>query len=253
MVGIEIVNFPNTVLVVDDEPVVVQVLQRVLPKQGLRVISVSNAEEALGVLQRENFGCMLADKNLPGKDGLTLVAAVRKLQPHCACIVMTAYASTSSAVEALRLGAADYLEKPFQDIELVAEKVRRAIEHQRAEFDRARFLRRLREFEAELGKKEVQVSEQRTEIEMFNEVLETRVQLATRDLQAERDELRRQLGGSGEIRQNGEIVGVEMALILLEDLQKRPGLDVAPFRGELQRVIRQLQSHVRRLRGDQAA
>ena len=44
-----------------------------------------------------------------------------------------------------------------------------------------------------------------------------------------------------------------MALILLEDLQRRPGLDVAPFRGELQRVIRQLQSHVRRLRGDQAA
>jgi hypothetical protein len=135
----------------------------------------------------------------------------------------------------------------------VAEKVRRAIEHQRAEFDRARFLRRLREFEAELDKKQSEVTEQRTEIDMFNEVLETRVNLATRDLQAERDELRRQLDGSGDTRQNGEIVGLEMALILLEDLQRHPGLDVAPFRGELQRVVRQLQSHVRRLRGDQAA
>jgi FixJ family two-component response regulator len=253
MIGIEIVNFPNTVLIVDDEAIIQQVLQRVLPRQGLRVICVSNADEATDVLQREIFGCILVDKNLPGKDGLELIAEVRKLQPHCACIVMTAYASTSSAVDALRLGAADYLEKPFQDIDLVAEKVRLAIEHQRAEFDRARFVRRLREFEAELGKKESEVNEQRTEIEMFNEVLEARVAIATRDLQAERDELRRQLGSSGEIRHNAEIVGVEMALILLEDLQRRPGLDVAPFRGELQRVIRQLQSHVRHLRGDQAA
>src|ERR671927_2022622 len=113
MIGIEIVNFPNTVLIVDDEPVVAQVLKRVLPRQALRVTCVSNADEALDVMQRETFGCMLADKNLPGKDGLALIAEVRKLQPHCACIVMTAYASTSSAVEALRLGAADYLEKPF--------------------------------------------------------------------------------------------------------------------------------------------
>ena len=251
MVGIDIVNFPNTVLIVDDEPIVVQVLQRVLPRQGLRVTSVSNAEEATDVLQRENFGCMLVDKNLPGRDGLALISEVRKQQPHCACIVMTAYASTASAVEALRLGAADYLEKPFQDIELVAEKVRRAIEHQRAEFDRARFLERLRQFESELDKKESEVSQQRTEIEMFNEVLEARVEQATRDLRAERDELVKQLDGGGS--QDAEIVGVEMALMLLEDMAKRPGLDVAPFRGELQRVVRQLQAHVRRLRDQQAA
>jgi len=251
MVGIDIVNFPNTVLIVDDEPIVVQVLQRVLPRQGLRVTSVSNAEEATDVLRRENFGCMLADKNLPGKDGLALISEVRKQQPHCACIVMTAYASTASAVEALRLGAADYLEKPFQDIELVAEKVRRAIEHQRAEFDRARFLEKLRQFESELDKKESEVSQQRTEIEMFNEVLEARVEQATRDLRVERDELVKQLDGGG--RQDAEIVGVEMALMLLEDMAKRPGLDVAPFRGELQRVVRQLQAHVRRLRDQQAA
>src|SRR5204862_470384 len=105
-----------------------------------------------------------------------------------------------------------------------------AIEHPRADFDRTRFLRRLREFEAELDKKESEVTEQRTEIDMFNEVLEARVDLATRDLLAERDELRKQLGSSAEIRQGAEIVGVEMALILLEDLQRRPGLDVVPFR-----------------------
>src|SRR5438067_12626850 len=103
MVGIDIVNFPNTVLIVDDEPIVVQVLQRVLPKQGLRVTSVSNAEEATDVLQRENFGCMLEDKNLPGRDGLALISEVRTLLPHRACNVMTTYASTASAVGGVRL------------------------------------------------------------------------------------------------------------------------------------------------------
>src|SRR2546430_7840298 len=185
-------------------------------------------------------------------DGLALGPEFAKLLPPLPCIVMTAFDPSASAGGALRLGAADYLEKPFQDIELVAEKVRRAIEHQRAEFDRARFLERLRQFESELNKKESEVSQQRTEIEMFNEVLEARVEQATGDLKAERDELVKQLDGGGS-RQSAEIVGVEMALMLLEDMSKRPGLDVAPFRGELQRVVRQLQAHVRRLRDHQAA
>jgi DNA-binding NtrC family response regulator len=165
---------------------------------------------------------------------------------------MTAYASTASAVEALRLGATDYLEKPFQDIELLAEKVRLAIAHHRAEFERVRLLRKLGEFQAELARKDAEVNGQRTEIQMFNEVLEARVQQATADLRRERDQLLQQIG-SGTSREEAEIVGLEMALMLVQDLASRPGLDVAPVRGELQRVVRQLESHIRRLRGSQAA
>src|SRR5207237_9124297 len=138
------------------------------------------------------------------------------LKPHWACRVVAALASTACVVEALGLGAAYYLEKPFYVMELVAEKVRGSLEHQRAESDRARFLARLREFESELDKKESEVSQQRTEIEMFNEVLEARVERATRDLTAERDELAKRLDG-GTRRQNAEIAGVKMACMLLAD------------------------------------
>ena len=252
MQGIERMEFPDTVLVVDDERVVVEVLERILPMRGLSVVSAGTAEQASDLLRRQRFGCLLADKNLPGKDGLLLIAEARELQPHCACILMTAYASTPSAVEALRLGATDYLEKPFPDIELLAEKVRLAIAHQRAEFDRVRFLKKLGEFQAELTRKDAVVAGQRGEIEMFNELLEQRVRQATADLRRERDQLLQQTG-SGTSRAEAEIVGLEMALMLVQDIAARPGLDVGPVRGELQRVVRQLESHIRRLRGSQAA
>jgi DNA-binding NtrC family response regulator len=250
--GLEKVDFPDTVLVVDDEPIVVDVLQRILPMRGLTAVSVGDAEQASDLLRKRRFGCLLADKNLPARDGLSLIAEARELQPHCARILMTAYASTSSAVEALRLGATDYIEKPFQDVELLAEKIRLAIAHQRADFDRMRFLKKLGEFQAELSRKDAEASAQRTEIEMFNQILEVRVQQATADLRRERDELISRTG-AGASREEAEIVGVEMALMLLQDISARPGMDVAPIRGELQRVVRQLESHIRRLRGSQAA
>jgi len=80
MVGIDIVNFPNTVLIVDDEPIVVQVLQRVLPRQGLRVTSVSNAEEATDVLQRENFAC--ASPSKPGTATSRKDSTIRARDQH---------------------------------------------------------------------------------------------------------------------------------------------------------------------------
>lgn len=249
MVGIEVPDFPRRVLLVDDEPIVLEVLTRALALQGIEVTAVTTAEQALALLNQEGFGCLLADKNLPGMDGVALIAEVRALQPHCACMVITAYASTSSAVQALRLGATDYLEKPFNDLDLVAEKVKVALENHRIGFERVRFLERLREFQAELEVKEDQVSRQRTEIEMFNEVLELRVAQATQDLRKERDELAARLGQGPSLRE-GEIVGAEMALMLLKDVQQRPGANVAPLRGVLQRVVRQLESHLRRLRAD---
>jgi hypothetical protein len=84
------------------------------------------------------------------------------------------------------------------------------------------------------------------------EVLELRVRQATADLRRERDQLLHQLG-SGASRTEAEIIGLEMALLLVQDLSARPGLDVGPVRGELQRVVRHLESHIRGLRGPQAA
>ncbi|TMA14808.1 MAG: response regulator [Deltaproteobacteria bacterium] len=126
----------SSVLVIDDEPVVLDVFQRVLGEKGLSTRLARNAEEALAFIEREEFGCVLADKNLPGLDGIEIVRRVRQSQPHCACIVMTAYATTESAVEALRLGAVDYIAKPFDDLDRIAARIDDALRQMKAQYER---------------------------------------------------------------------------------------------------------------------
>jgi len=130
----EAADIPSSVLVVDDEPVVLQLFSRVLSEKGLRTRTASSAEEALKLLEQGGIACVLADKNMPGMDGIEMLRRVREAQPHCAFIVMTGYASTESAIEALRLGAVDYLQKPFEDLDLVAHRIEDAI--QRIETER---------------------------------------------------------------------------------------------------------------------
>jgi CheY-like chemotaxis protein len=128
--------FPSSVLVVDDEPVVLELFQRALGEKGLSIRTARNADEALALLEREGFGCVLTDKNLPGLDGIEIVRRVRQKQPFCACIVMTGYASMESAVEALRLGAIDYLEKPFDDLSRVVDRIDECVRLMREEYQR---------------------------------------------------------------------------------------------------------------------
>src|SRR5215470_12673090 len=166
----EAADIPSSVLVVDDEPVVLQLFSRVLSEKGLRTRTASSAEEALALLEQGGIACVLADKNMPGMDGIEMLRRVREAQPHCAFIVMTGYASTESAIEALRLGAVDYLEKPFEDLDLVA---------QRSDVDRSAALARLGAFQPDDSLDAPQVdSEPDAPIQM----LEARVRQATEDL-----------------------------------------------------------------------
>ena len=136
-------QMPSSVLVVDDEPIVLQVFSRVLSEKGLRTRTASNAEEALKLLDEGGIACVLADKNMPGMDGIEMLRRVREAQPHCAFIVMTGYASTESAIEALRLGAVDYLQKPFDDLDDVARRTEEAIQQVRLEIERSTTMARL--------------------------------------------------------------------------------------------------------------
>jgi CheY-like chemotaxis protein len=137
-------TFSSSVLVIDDEPVVLDLFKRVLGERGLAIRTARSAEEAFALIEREGFGCVLADKNLPGTDGIEIVRRVRRVQPYCACIVMTAYASTESAVEALRLGAVDYIEKPFDDLDRVATRIDDALKAMKDEYDRQVLLAKLK-------------------------------------------------------------------------------------------------------------
>lgn len=174
--------FPTSVLVVDDEPSVLDVFSRVLPDKGLAIRTARSAEEAFQLLEVEGFGCVLADKNLPGADGMEIVRRVRRTQPYCACILMTAYSSTQSAVEALRLGAIDYIEKPFDDLYAIAARIDDAVRSMKAEYEKRALLSRLRIFENEVSQNDAPRYDDEGEFVTPVEILESKVQQATADL-----------------------------------------------------------------------
>jgi len=103
----------HKILVVDDESVVTRACQRILVGAGHRVDFAVTGVEGLSQAVSGNFDVVMADLRLPDLDGMELVRTLRSRRPEVAIIVITGYSSVPSAVEALRLGAADYVQKPF--------------------------------------------------------------------------------------------------------------------------------------------
>ncbi len=238
-------GFPGSVLVVDDESVILEILQQTFAAANLPARLVSTGEEGEEALKTAAFGCLLVDKNLPGFDGIDLMRRARLLQPHCAAIVMTGFASVESAIEALRLGAADYVEKPFPSLEIVVSKVQLALRNAQARFEREALVEELLQFQAELSSRDNTLGEQRTEIEILNALVEGRVAQAVQDLKDRLQMLSRQLaenkGGSRAMR-----LSAEMVLETARALELRA--DSAPVRGEVARIVRQLEDHLTVLR-----
>jgi CheY-like chemotaxis protein len=178
----EAADIPSSVLVVDDEPIVLQLFSRVLSEKGLRTRTASSAEEALKLLEQGGIACVLVDKNMPGMDGIEMLRRVREAQPHCAFIVMTGYASTESAIEALRLGAVDYLQKPFEDLDVVAQRIEDAIQQVRSDLERSATMARMGVFQE--GEPRNDAPDERSDPGAPIQMLEARVRQATEDLRA---------------------------------------------------------------------
>lgn len=119
------------ILLVDDSEVFRRPLQRALEASGFSVVAVPSAEEALDILGGTPVDLLLTDQRLPGMDGLQLVARIRATHPALAVIVMTAYGTIDSAVEARRRGADDYLVKPFELPDLLR-ALHRALDQQKS-------------------------------------------------------------------------------------------------------------------------
>jgi CheY-like chemotaxis protein len=117
----------HEVLVVDDEAVVLTVLREALRRGGFRVTTAASAEEAIDLMHKRRFDLVLTDKNLPGASGLDVLRAARTLSPAPAIVLITGYSSYDSAVEALDIGAHDYIEKPIRDVEDLRFRIRRAL------------------------------------------------------------------------------------------------------------------------------
>jgi DNA-binding response OmpR family regulator len=109
---------PVKILVVDDESQICQNVKKILSKKNFKVTSALNAQEALEKLARESFALLISDIVMPGQNGLSLLKMVKEQWPLTKAVIMTAYASTDTAMKAIRLGALDYIQKPFTPDEL---------------------------------------------------------------------------------------------------------------------------------------
>jgi two-component system response regulator HydG len=138
---------PARVLVVDDEPTLLRALESLLRKKGHDVVGLESPIAATQRLAQEDFDVALLDIKMPQLSGLELLSAVKHRRPEVEVIMMTGHATVETALAAVRSGAYDYLTKPFEDVEIVARSVSKAIER-KALFDRNRELEnRLRQQE----------------------------------------------------------------------------------------------------------
>src|SRR3989304_9013217 len=112
------------VLVGDDEQGMREFLTMLLEKQGHRVITAADGEQALRLVAEQPPDLVISDLRMPNVDGIGLLAGIRAQHPELPVILVTAYASSDSTIQAMRLGADDYMTKPFriEEIRLVVEK-----------------------------------------------------------------------------------------------------------------------------------
>lgn len=135
-------NMNQRILIVEDEEPMCELLTSFFSEKAYRVDTAHDGEQAIARLVEQDYALVITDIKLPGMSGLELLARIRVDWPEVAVIIMTAFSSISSAVEAMKLGAEDYIGKPFQLDELVI-TVEKA-------FERRSLRREVRELRAEV-------------------------------------------------------------------------------------------------------
>jgi len=118
-------------LVVDDEPPVLKVVERLAARVGFDVVTCASGAEAMRTLMRKPADLAMLDLRMPDVNGLDLLRQIRSAVPGCEVILMTAYGAVDSAVEAIKLGAREYLTKPFD-----FDRLRQVLEAIRMEIER---------------------------------------------------------------------------------------------------------------------
>jgi DNA-binding response OmpR family regulator len=106
------------VLIVDDEKNIRLTLSQSLESLELETDTAVNGEEALAKLKEKDYGLVLLDLRLPGMDGMEVLGRLREIRPDIRVIIITAYGTIESAVDAMKLGAVDFIQKPFSPKEI---------------------------------------------------------------------------------------------------------------------------------------
>ncbi len=127
------------VLVVDDDKIVLRAAQEILQREGYQVVAIDDAVEGLAAAKDPSIDLACLDIKMPNLSGMDLLRAFKQTRPDVEVIMMTAFATVETAVEALKAGAYDYLTKPFENIDVLSLAIGRAAE-KKALRDRTRVL-----------------------------------------------------------------------------------------------------------------
>lgn len=111
---------PQSILLIDDDATLTQVLARAFRKRGFEVTEANNVQAALKAVTEQNFDRCVLDLKLAHESGLPLIPKLKQLQPELAIVMLTGYSSINTAVEAIKLGASNYLCKPANADEILA-------------------------------------------------------------------------------------------------------------------------------------
>lgn len=115
----EVQNPKAKILCVDDEEVILDSFRKILVLDGYSVDTVETGQEALGLIQKHHYDFVFTDLKMPQMDGVEVTKAVKHLRPDIDVIIITGYASVETAVETMKYGAMDYVQKPFTEDELI--------------------------------------------------------------------------------------------------------------------------------------
>lgn len=141
------------ILVIDDEKGICDFFQKVLTKEGYRVLTALNGQRGLAITERERPDMVLLDLKMRGLDGIEVLRQIKKIDKNIVVIMLTAYGTMESARMAMRLGAFDYLTKPF-DLEyvkaVIKDGVRSTLAGAVAEFKKSKAAREVRQKTARL-------------------------------------------------------------------------------------------------------
>jgi DNA-binding NtrC family response regulator len=143
--------------IIDDEPVIHDVLGQLLTSEGYEVELSSSGDEALEKFAPQSADVILLDLLMPGLDGIEVLRRIKKIDPTVAVIIITAYGSVESAIAAMKIGALDYVQKPFKHDDLLL-TIKKAAEHKRLQEENLRLKDELRQkfsFSSIIGKSPV--------------------------------------------------------------------------------------------------
>jgi len=113
------------VLLVDDEKEFLEIMSERMKARDIDVTTATSAQQALEIIEKEAFDAIILDFQMPGMDGMDALKAIKAQKPESQIILLTGYATVKKGVEAMKVGATDFIEKPA-DLEVLAEKIKNA-------------------------------------------------------------------------------------------------------------------------------